>query len=299
MQIPVTFSVHDYYSICPSTQLLDSNGVFCGGNCTSENGEDCQTQVGLVSPLPKLKNNYIYSWQSKMSQVIDTVDGIIAPSMAASKRLQSIYPHAGPKTQVVEHGRSDLVHLGIPSVKNSSHQQKKLIVIGHIGDHKGAKLLSQIIEPLDSLGVNVEVLGSVNWRLKGKVKVLGEYSREELPALVNKGGYSAALFLSIWEETYAHTLTEAWAAGIPTISLDLGAIGERTKATGNGIALAPYLIDRPQNFAKEIKAVLDDQKLQAKLKANLSSWSRTGVPSTKEMAKNYLDTWTGLLTKSR
>ena len=43
--------------------------------------------------------------------------------------------------------------------------------------------------------------------------------------------------LSIWPETFSHTLTEAWAAGIPVLASGLGALGERVRAHGGGWVL--------------------------------------------------------------
>ena len=40
--------------------------------------------------------------------------------------------------------------------------------------------------------------------------------------------------LSIWPETYSYTLTETIACGVPVLSYDIGAVGERIKKYGFG-----------------------------------------------------------------
>ena len=37
--IPVVFSFHDFYAVCPSVNLLDDSDRNCGGKCTSTKGE--------------------------------------------------------------------------------------------------------------------------------------------------------------------------------------------------------------------------------------------------------------------
>ena len=38
LMLPVIFSFHDYYTVCPTVKLLDERLVFCGGKCTSTPG---------------------------------------------------------------------------------------------------------------------------------------------------------------------------------------------------------------------------------------------------------------------
>jgi len=40
--------------------------------------------------------------------------------------------------------------------------------------------------------------------------------------------------LSIWPETWCHTLTELWAVGLPVVGFNTGAVGERLQKTGAG-----------------------------------------------------------------
>ena len=60
---------------------------------------------------------------------------------------------------------------------------------------------------------------------------------------------------SIWAETYSHTLSEAWAAGMPVLVTDLGAPEERVRAHGGG-----WVLDHldPERAYERILAIADD-----------------------------------------
>ncbi|MBA3352158.1 MAG: glycosyltransferase, partial [Blastocatellia bacterium] len=62
----------------------------------------------------------------------------------------------------------------------------------------------------------------------------GEYQRENFARLTRDIRPSFAAVFSIWAETYSHTLTEAWSAGLPVLGSKLGAVGERIAKHGGG-----------------------------------------------------------------
>ena len=47
------------------------------------------------------------------------------------------------------------------------------------------------------------------------------------------------LVLSIWPETYCHTLTELWMCNVPVIGTSLGAVGDRLRKCGGGWVVNP------------------------------------------------------------
>ena len=82
----------------------------------------------------------------------------------------------------------------------------------------------------------MHVLGNIDsrTRLKPLVKAHGPYERGEFAAKVRGIRPHAGVVLSIWPETYCHTLTEMWACGLPVIGYDIGAVGDRIAASGAG-----------------------------------------------------------------
>jgi len=62
----------------------------------------------------------------------------------------------------------------------------------------------------------------------------GRYQRDAFAARVAEIAPHVGAIFSIWAETYCHTLTELWAAGLPVIGFDIGAVGDRIRDSGAG-----------------------------------------------------------------
>jgi len=69
------------------------------------------------------------------------------------------------------------------------------------------------------------------------VPVHGGYRPEEIPALARRYGVTHWLIPSIWPETFAYTIHEALATGLPVLAFDIGAQGEAVAAAQNGVPL--------------------------------------------------------------
>jgi glycosyltransferase involved in cell wall biosynthesis len=99
--------------------------------------------------------------------------------------------------------------------------------------------------------------------------------------------------LSIWAETFSHTVTESWSVGVPVLGSALGAVGARIERHGGG-----WIIDtsEPEAAYREILAALDDH----------TGWEITrreasvdGHPSLSDMAGRYLELYDRILDQRR
>lgn len=290
MGVKSSFTVHDFYSICPTTHLLDETLTFCGGVCTKSEGEDCGTSFTGLIPMPKLKSNYVRVWQSNFSGFLASVDHIIAPSKSAMSRLLSVFPDVRHKTSVIEHGRDDLV----PARASSRSKMElgagnfRLAIPGSIGVHKGSRLLTDLEPLLRAKGVTLEVLGHCDMSVPKTISRTGGLTRSELITRLGSG-YDAALFLSIWEETYAHTLTEAWAAGLTAIVTDFGALADRVNERGEGLVLS-----RHATPAEMAEAIISFLTIRANSDHEQTISTLFEVRSLDSMARDYLKVWHAL-----
>lgn len=97
--IPVYYTVHDFYSICPNEKLLDINGCYCIEN----EKKDCQ------ECLQKKKQIYtgaifLSKWQNEFKQIFQICERIITPSLSAKEILCNSYANVRDKVLVIEHG---------------------------------------------------------------------------------------------------------------------------------------------------------------------------------------------------
>jgi len=124
----------------------------------------------------------------------------------------------------------------------------------------------------------------------------GPYSRSEFSEKVSNIAPDIAAVLSIWPETYCHTLTECWATGLPVLGLDFGAVGDRIKHHNGG-----WLLD---NNIEEIYSFLCDllersEEIDAK-KTKVLEWQE-GYGANNDiyqMASSYLTIYRKLLNRA-
>ncbi|HEY8005867.1 MAG TPA: hypothetical protein VIE66_03455 [Methylocella sp.] len=107
----------------------------------------------------------------------------------------------------------------------------RILVAGNIDKPKGAgRILS--LRDRDVFGrLEFHILGNSIEDLKGpRIICHGPYKREAFAARAASIHAHFGAVLSIWPETYSHTLTEHWSIGLPVLAFDFGAVAERRPA---------------------------------------------------------------------
>lgn len=296
--LKVIFSFHDFYTVCPNVQLLDRSGHFCGGDCHAnsnladmeefsapERPGDCRLAGNWFIDAPLIRHHYVHTWRERVAQALEACDGCITTSQAAKDIIVQHFPIFAKKTfAVIEHGR-DLTHqdLGADLPKSGP---VRLVSFGALNHTKGLGLLARLAE-LDR-GINqfeIHLLGQIaaHWKAPNDAVVIhGPYQNRDLPSILNKIKPAITLIPTACHETYCHALTETWAAGIPAICSNLGALRERVLAHGGG-----WLAD-PQNpeawyqlLQKIIRNPADFQRKKDQAKAY-------PLKTTHEMVEAYI-----------
>lgn len=280
LNIPVILSFHDFYFTCPTINLLDDNNIFCGGKCTPGHGV-CSVPFDSSSSLPQLKHAWIKVWQNKASRLFGNIDAFVTTSKASKNIILKSYPflekHHFP---VIEHGR-DLKQQNNSATAPSSSEVIRILIPGHLDIHKGGDFIKKLIDCDSSDRLEFWFLGRTTKDFQKLGKCLGEYEREDFGGLVAKIRPAFIGIFSITCETYCHTLTEAWATGIPVLVSNIGTQKDRLNKHKGG-----WLVDMesPRNAYNQILQIAEDlneyntQKSMANLK---------GIRSVREMAADY------------
>lgn len=232
--IPVILSLHDYYLACPTVKLLDGALRHCGGRCDGATGI-CRAELWREEEVPPLRDAFLHRWREMTAPALAACDALVATSAAAREVLLAALPAlAEADLRVIPHGRSFPAFLA-PGLPPDSASPLRVVVPGNIGAAKGAELLRAMAELDGGRRVEFHLLGDAGGLSPAPGLVLhGRYEREEFAARVSAIAPHLGAVLSIWPETWCHTLTELWAAGLPVFALDLGAVGERIRAHGGG-----------------------------------------------------------------
>lgn len=292
--IPVAFSFHDYYTLCPSVKLLDERQRFCGGRCTATLGE-CDQGLWPASQMPPLKHRAIHEWQQAFAQILPLADAMITTSPSAREVITAIYPELDDaRFKVIPHGRdfprmievTEPPELGTPL---------RVVLPGFISLAKGGELLQGLAAQAKRLNLELHVVGVVDsaFDLSGNVVVHGRYHRDRLPELLATIRPHIGAVLSIWPETHCHTLTELWACGVPVVGIDMGAVGERLAATGGGWRVPDPTLEA---VSQTLKCAADPSSWQT-ARAAVRRWQQGAgrKESCAWMAERYLTVYRTLI----
>jgi glycosyltransferase involved in cell wall biosynthesis len=224
--IPITFYLHDYHSICPSHFLINSSGAYCGvperGTCRG-----CLPNVreGLATLFVEKD---IDLWRRHWLNLLAASDEIICFSEASKSLLLRAYPALPAHQPVVR--PHDIEDFPTRQVAFDSNAALHLGVVGHISVHKGASIVQEVARLMDlrNAGERLTVFGALDGRQAAKcLTVTGKYDRNSLAELISQHGVNMLAFTSIVPETFSFVISEIMSFGLPIICFDLGAPAER------------------------------------------------------------------------
>ncbi|MBO5657371.1 MAG: glycosyltransferase, partial [Agathobacter sp.] len=96
--ITLALTLHDFYYVCPSINLLENGHTYCAGN-----GKDCveclHQQCGYAKQVSCLP-----IWREQCRKALDACDVLIAPSESVTRIYSQIYPELEGKIRVIPHG---------------------------------------------------------------------------------------------------------------------------------------------------------------------------------------------------
>lgn len=286
----VILSLHDYYAVCPSLNLLDDQGEHCGGLCTpGSEGSKCQAKLYSLDDVPPLKHSWVGEWRQLWSETLQQVDRVVVSSSSTAIALLHHYPDLGDRLSVIEHGR-DFAEFARPNTDDVGRGGPLHVALaGRLDGHKGAAVVRDAIPNLRDLDVHLHVFGSLDIseeevaEHQDVITVHGPYARDDLVRVISAVGADVGAVLSTCPETYSHVLTELWAAGLPVIGSDLGAVGERIRRHGGGWPILPTA----EAFVEALSALQECREEVVARAHEVEAWQKTHVRSVKDMAFEY------------
>ncbi|MDF3013438.1 MAG: hypothetical protein K0Q78_1642 [Cellvibrio sp.] len=269
--IPLIISFHDFYTLCPSVKLLDNNQQYCAAQCTQGSGT-CAHELWPKDAFSNLKHDQIHQWQQLFSQTLQACDAFVTTIQPAKELFLARYPALAEKPfKVIAHGR-DFDHFGHLAVRPEQGEKLRLLCPGNIGEAKGLGLIQQLAFLRQDIEIHILGIITSELLLPDNVVIHGPYIREQFFTRVAEIKPHCGAILSIWPETWCHTLTEMWAAGIPVIGIDIGAVGERIRhdqagwlVQDNTLEALEATINRvrlPSEWENKYQAVVDWQSSQ-------------------------------------
>ncbi len=265
----LTVAVHDYLSVCPSWNLLNGRGQFCGvpdiiqcRRCLPKIRGDVRSLVGC---------NDIDRWRAVWGQCLNEATTILCFSRSSQDLVMRAYPDVSRDKFVVQpHAVDDLPRR---VVQLDFDKRLHIGVVGEITQPKGAAIVLEMARLIrrQRLQAEITVIGQLEGAHESQVlRVLGPYQRDQLPNLVEACGANVFLLPSVWPETFSYVAEELMQLGVPLAVFNMGAPAERVAHYENGL-----VVDRVDAAHALKQLIAFHAQMQARMRALDASASRS------------------------
>ncbi len=285
----ICWTTHDFFPICPSYNLLNSDGEYCGGR------GDCST---CSRRLFGYKIDVTGWWRKIFARNLGLMHRIYVPSESAARHITDIYPEITDKILLIEHGIASSNKTGLHSNKRKVLEPPyRIAFLGAMAPPKGSDIVRDIIRIGLKREVEWFVIGDIGDQGLQALSMpnlhkIGKYNQEQLPGLLSKIVPDLIVFCSRWPETYSYTLSESWLAGIPVIVGPLGAPADRVRKTGCGW-VAPDIT--AISILETIQDALKDSSQYIEIKKKIKEIK---PPSLKDMTQSYIEDFNKIVSKN-
>ncbi len=296
-RVPLFYTVHDFYCICPSSNLFDGSAHGpCPCDLEPRRTRRCldawarSTGLSVSASRPYDMRQH----RREFGALLDSTASLICPSQRARDIVTRYYPDAEARCAVVWHG----LDFTQPAQRNQPSDRPagelRVAVLGSV-DHpwKGAGNYIELVrltrhEPLAwhffgelGNGYQTELRAASE---PGKATFHGYYSRADLPALLSGNMIDLVVMAPTVHETFSFTLSEALCSGVPVLANRLGSNEERLRAAG----LEDMLIDDLAQGARRLAELARDPKWLSAARDRLRAFHH---PTTLEMARNTMQVY--------
>ena len=304
--LPVVFTAADFWPVCPVVDLRRHDGVMCEGpdvshcvRCLASRSTDPRLRkaarllpgavtraAGLVSrtrlSFPLRQVEAVRERPAYIRDRMESVDQILAYTHLTRDLL--VANGIGRRKIHVSPYGIDTSHVARVSTQRRPSATLRFGFVGTLAPHKGPDLL---VRAFGMLPPGVDATVSIHGSEKGyetyaaglrdlagddgRIGFPGPFSREELGSVL--AGLDVLVVPSRWYENAPGVVFEAFAAGIPVISTDLGGMSEFVRPGKNGLLFA---LDDAEDLARQLRALIEDNDLLGRLRAGIEPVKTVG-----------------------
>lgn len=252
-QIPIVFTLHDFWLMCPRGQFLtrgignSNNYQLCEGQKDHKCASDCYRVYYSGKQEEETSDSSQWSFwvnrrMAETKAIIEKVQLFIAPSNYVRNRF--INDFGIPENKII------YLDYGFPTeylTQTTKSINKKLFTFGYIGTHIPAKGVNQLIDAFREIeepavlkiygrhsGQNTTALKSLAISSKNEIHFEGEYINHNLADDVFSK-VDCIVVPSIWAENSPLVIHEAQSCKIPVITADYGGMKELVQHQVNGL----------------------------------------------------------------
>lgn len=280
--IPIVFTLHDYWLICPRGQFMQFNigepepWQACDGQEDFKCAEKCYSRY--ISGGTDSRKDLMY-WTSWVSQrmrhtreVMKAVDVFIAPARYLRERFLSVSEIPREKIRYLDYG------FDLKRLENRQQSSEPGVVFGYIGRHVPAKGIHLLIKAFG------ETTGEAYLKIWGRdrgnatpylkelarqlpperqtrIQWLSEYRNEDIVKEVFNH-LDVIVVPSIWVENSPLVIHEAQQVRLPVITANMGGMAEYVRHQENGLLFAHR---DAGDLTKQMQRLIDHPELCPRL----------------------------------
>lgn len=249
----LTMLFHDFYSLCPTINLLKKDLTYCGlpqddscANCYKQFAYDGLNGCATIG-----------DWQKMWGDFLAVCDEVIVFSEDSRDKVQKVFGNL-PQLSLVPH---KVTYLSPLDKRYKTTDTLNVACLGELTIHKGLYVVRNILELLEKTnGITLSLIGSSVGKKKGvlrKLKETGRYDVSELPEIILKNDIDMFLIPSIWPETFSYTAEEVMQIGLPVVCFNLGAPAERVGKYDKGMIIPEMTAESALETIQKLAEKLD------------------------------------------
>ncbi|MDY7101015.1 MAG: glycosyltransferase family 4 protein [Actinomycetota bacterium] len=254
--IPIVMTVHDYKLVCPSYQLLDTDGI-CEA-CLGDGGGRFHQAALRRCKGGSLGASALLSIEStihRRTRAYSPVGVLIAPSEFMAAKLRE----SGPFPDRVRHIPN---FVDTDAIEPRTGPGDGIVYVGRLAREKGVDVLIDAVARLE--GVHLTIAGSGPERdalvtraeqaAPGRVRFAGHLDKADVVALVRSSRVAA--LAARWHENMPMSIVETMAAGVPMVVTDLGGLPDLVDDGRDGFVVPA---GDPDALARALGALTGDE----------------------------------------
>ena len=223
---------HDFFSICPTVNLLNKNTIFCN----VQSGDICNNCLKENPYNSYINFNSIEEWRDRWNYFFQHCDEITMFSKASKLLFEKVYNHQ-EKITIVPH---KIIPLSTVKVRNKNDDSINIGIVGALNYAKGWHITNNIARLAETERTNIKIFhfGPIIKEINHSTfKHIGKYNRDDLPSLLSSYKIDIIFISSVWPETFSYTTEEAISMGLPVVAFDIGAPPERLHNYDKGLVI--------------------------------------------------------------
>jgi len=255
--IPVVYTLHDYWLMCPRGQFMQMHPsdptdlwAVCDGQDDRKCAEHCYSRYFSGAPAERQQDvDYWAGWVKRRMDHVramsELVDVFVAPSRYLLDRYRRDFRLPPQKLVFIDYG------FDRRRLANRSRVSGEPFTFGYIGTHIPAKGIHQLLSAFGEVrstsrlrvwgrprGQETEALRALAARLPNdagaRVEWLGEYRNQDIVREVFDR-VDAIVVPSVWVENSPLVIHEAQQARVPVITAAVGGMAELVRDGENGL----------------------------------------------------------------